>query len=184
LGTEVFWKKFWRFSPKNELNWLERILVSSESAPQELSNEWSCQYILTILNFLGKFWILKKPNVYFESDQIFTSKFNELRICHFKILKFNIEFWSRNSETSKNRLLMLYLLKGIAMCRISYRNNHENLLSQDVSQNVSVRLLWTRFKARNSISEPGTQEPYRDILKIPCIRGNASFKPPCIYRTV
>jgi hypothetical protein len=30
-------------------------MAPSESAPQELSNEWSCQYVLTILNFLGNF---------------------------------------------------------------------------------------------------------------------------------
>jgi hypothetical protein len=26
-------------------------MVPSESAPQELSNEWSCRYVLTIFNF-------------------------------------------------------------------------------------------------------------------------------------
>jgi hypothetical protein len=30
-------------------------MVPSESALQELSNEWSCQYVSTILNFLGNF---------------------------------------------------------------------------------------------------------------------------------
>jgi hypothetical protein len=28
-------------------------MVPSESAPQELSNEWSCQYVSTILSFLA-----------------------------------------------------------------------------------------------------------------------------------
>jgi hypothetical protein len=30
-------------------------MLSSESVPQELSDEWSCQYVLTILNFWGQF---------------------------------------------------------------------------------------------------------------------------------
>jgi hypothetical protein len=52
-------------------------MVPSESAPQELSNEWSCQYSSTILNFLVNFCVpplvtevtirplkgLKKPSV-------------------------------------------------------------------------------------------------------------------------
>jgi hypothetical protein len=33
-------------------------MVPSESAPQELSNEWSCQYVSTILNILGNFCVL------------------------------------------------------------------------------------------------------------------------------
>jgi hypothetical protein len=38
-----------------------------------------------------------------------------------------------------------------------------------VSKNVTVRLLGTRFKARNCICEPGPQEPYRDIFfETPC----------------
>jgi hypothetical protein len=32
-------------------------MVPSESAPQELSNEWSCQYVLTILTFFGNFCV-------------------------------------------------------------------------------------------------------------------------------
>jgi hypothetical protein len=32
-------------------------MVPSESAPQELSNEWSCQYISTILKFLVNFYV-------------------------------------------------------------------------------------------------------------------------------
>jgi hypothetical protein len=35
----------------------ENLMVPSESAPQELSNEWSCQYVSTILNFLGNFCV-------------------------------------------------------------------------------------------------------------------------------
>jgi hypothetical protein len=30
-------------------------MVLSESAPQELSNEWSCQYVSIFLNLLGNF---------------------------------------------------------------------------------------------------------------------------------
>jgi hypothetical protein len=30
-------------------------MVPSESAPRVLSNEWSCRYVSTILNFLGNF---------------------------------------------------------------------------------------------------------------------------------
>jgi hypothetical protein len=33
-------------------------MVPSESAPQELSNEWSCQQVSTILNLLGNFCVL------------------------------------------------------------------------------------------------------------------------------
>jgi hypothetical protein len=32
-------------------------MIPSESAPQELSNEWSCRYVLTILNLLGNFCV-------------------------------------------------------------------------------------------------------------------------------
>jgi hypothetical protein len=39
--------------------WIQKnILVPSESAPREHSNEWSCQYALTILNFWGNFCVL------------------------------------------------------------------------------------------------------------------------------
>jgi hypothetical protein len=34
--------------------WIEKLMVLSDSAPQELSNEWSCQYVSTISNF-GQF---------------------------------------------------------------------------------------------------------------------------------
>jgi hypothetical protein len=34
-----------------------------------------------------------------------------------------------------------------------------------VWKNIPVRLLGTRFEARNCISEPGTQEPYRDFFQ-------------------
>jgi hypothetical protein len=37
------------FSPENVC--IEKLMLPSESAPQELSNEWSCQYVSTILNF-------------------------------------------------------------------------------------------------------------------------------------
>jgi hypothetical protein len=37
---------------------IEKLMVPSESAPQELSNEWSCQYVSTILNFSGNFCVL------------------------------------------------------------------------------------------------------------------------------
>jgi hypothetical protein len=42
------------FSPRKWVN-QKTTLVPTESASQELSNEWSCQYVLTILNFLGNF---------------------------------------------------------------------------------------------------------------------------------
>jgi hypothetical protein len=32
----------------------KKLMVPSESTPQELSNEWSCQYVPTILNFFGQ----------------------------------------------------------------------------------------------------------------------------------
>jgi hypothetical protein len=41
--------------PENE--WIKKIMVPSESVPQELSNEWSRQYVSTILNFLGNFYV-------------------------------------------------------------------------------------------------------------------------------
>jgi hypothetical protein len=34
-----------------------KVIVPSESDPQELSNEWSCQYVSTILNLLGNFCV-------------------------------------------------------------------------------------------------------------------------------
>jgi hypothetical protein len=42
-------------SPEN--NWIEKLIVHvpSESAPQRLSNEWSCQYVSTILIFWDNF---------------------------------------------------------------------------------------------------------------------------------
>jgi hypothetical protein len=51
LKSFHFWVSsvtFWKFA-----NWVEKLNVPSESAPQELSHEWSCQYISTILNILG-----------------------------------------------------------------------------------------------------------------------------------
>jgi hypothetical protein len=38
--------------------WIEKPMAPSESAPQDISNEWSCRYVLTILNFLSNFCIL------------------------------------------------------------------------------------------------------------------------------
>jgi hypothetical protein len=35
------------------------------------------------------------------------------------------------------------------------------------NKHVPVRLLGSRFEARNCISDPGSQEPYRDIFKRP-----------------
>jgi hypothetical protein len=36
----------------------KKLMVPSESAPQELSNEWSCQYVSTIINILCNFCVL------------------------------------------------------------------------------------------------------------------------------
>jgi hypothetical protein len=45
-----------------------------------------------------------------------------------------------------------------------------------VSKNVPLRLLVTRFEARNCIGDPGPQELYQDIfLKHPMIRGARSI---------
>jgi hypothetical protein len=38
------------------------------------------------------------------------------------------------------------------------------ILIQGVSKSVPVRLLGTRFEAGNCISEPGPEEPYKDIF--------------------
>jgi hypothetical protein len=40
-----------------ENGWITKQMVPSESAPQELSNEWSCEYVSTILNILGNFCV-------------------------------------------------------------------------------------------------------------------------------
>jgi hypothetical protein len=37
---------------------MEKQMVPSEGAPQELSNEWSCQQASTIVNKLGNFCVL------------------------------------------------------------------------------------------------------------------------------
>jgi hypothetical protein len=60
----IFWKKFeetlFRWSISTTDGKCEQMMVPLESAPQELSNEWSCQYVLTILIFgaisLSCFW--------------------------------------------------------------------------------------------------------------------------------
>jgi hypothetical protein len=44
LTTEFCWKI-------QKMHFFIRKIIPSESAPQELSNEWSCQYVSTILNF-------------------------------------------------------------------------------------------------------------------------------------
>jgi hypothetical protein len=36
----------------------KKVMVPLESTPQELSNEWSCHYVSTILNILGNFCVL------------------------------------------------------------------------------------------------------------------------------
>jgi hypothetical protein len=43
LRTEFFLERLLKmhFSPKN--GWNEKLMTPSKSAPQELSNEWSCQ---------------------------------------------------------------------------------------------------------------------------------------------
>jgi hypothetical protein len=35
----------------------KKLMVSSESAPPELSNEWSCQYVSTVLTIMGNICI-------------------------------------------------------------------------------------------------------------------------------
>jgi hypothetical protein len=47
----VSWEKFRKCIPQNR--WIEKPMVPSICAHHELSNEWSCQYVLTILNSLG-----------------------------------------------------------------------------------------------------------------------------------
>jgi hypothetical protein len=42
--------------------YLQKTLIY-ESAPRELSNEWSCQYVLTIFNFFGNYCVPKSPSV-------------------------------------------------------------------------------------------------------------------------
>jgi hypothetical protein len=44
------------FPPENGL--IEKLMIPSESAPQELSNEWSYQQVWTILKVLGQFLCL------------------------------------------------------------------------------------------------------------------------------
>jgi hypothetical protein len=54
IGLSFFEKKSENaFFPKNLL--VEKLMVASESAHQELSNEWSCQYVSTVLNVLSNF---------------------------------------------------------------------------------------------------------------------------------
>jgi hypothetical protein len=36
---------------------IEKLMVPSERVPQELSNEWSCQYVSTILKCLVNFCV-------------------------------------------------------------------------------------------------------------------------------
>jgi hypothetical protein len=36
---------------------IEKLLIPSESAPQELYSEWSCQYVSTVLNILADFCV-------------------------------------------------------------------------------------------------------------------------------
>jgi hypothetical protein len=54
---EVFWRKFRKWIPKmveSTNEWYHQ----KDSVPQELSNEWSCQYVSTILNVWGNFCVL------------------------------------------------------------------------------------------------------------------------------
>jgi hypothetical protein len=53
LKTEGFFKKN---SDKMPFS-LEKLMLPSESFPQELSNEWSCQYVSTTLHFWGNFCV-------------------------------------------------------------------------------------------------------------------------------
>jgi hypothetical protein len=43
------------FFPEN--GWIEKLMVPSEIAPQELSNEWLSQYVLTIMHGFGNFFV-------------------------------------------------------------------------------------------------------------------------------
>jgi hypothetical protein len=55
--TQVIWEKFTKciFHPGNGC--VRKLMAPSESTAQELSNEWSCQYLLTILNLFGDFCV-------------------------------------------------------------------------------------------------------------------------------
>jgi hypothetical protein len=55
LKTEIFEKNSENALFPHKMVELKKIMVPSESASQELSNEWSCQYVSTILNFGGQF---------------------------------------------------------------------------------------------------------------------------------
>jgi hypothetical protein len=55
----VFWEKFRKYISTQNGSF-EKLMVTSESAPQELSNEWSCQYVSIILDVLGNFCVPPK----------------------------------------------------------------------------------------------------------------------------
>jgi hypothetical protein len=49
--------EFWREKKSENASPIEKLMVPSESAPRDLSNEWSCQYVSTILYFWGNFCV-------------------------------------------------------------------------------------------------------------------------------
>jgi hypothetical protein len=55
IRTEFFLRKIQKMHLSPENDWIDELMVPSEGAHQELSNEWSRQYISTILYFWGKF---------------------------------------------------------------------------------------------------------------------------------
>jgi hypothetical protein len=48
-----FLRKFQKMHFPNENDWIKKLMVPSESAPQELSNEWPCRYVS--FNFIRQF---------------------------------------------------------------------------------------------------------------------------------
>jgi hypothetical protein len=50
--VQYIWEKIQKITfPEN--GWIKKLMVPSETAPRDHSNEWSCQYVSTILNYFG-----------------------------------------------------------------------------------------------------------------------------------
>jgi hypothetical protein len=82
LRYALYLFKDWSFLRKiQKVLLIEKLIVPLESAPQELSNEWSCQYVSTLFGI----WWRKSPSVF---EELYL--YQNIESCH------NLSMWDEN----------------------------------------------------------------------------------------
>jgi hypothetical protein len=122
-------------------NFIGELMVPPESAPQELSNEWSCRYVLIILNFLGNFCVPPLVTEVAHQSEFWTSG----DICH---------LWTK--YFLKKHFLVVSTVLGWIHCEGSFHKTYVASLQWDfnlcywpilatVNREIFASILFLRF---------------------------------------